>query len=224
MGPRVPPGPRPGGQKSATTGVRCERSSTWLAKSRSPTSMLKASGGMGGNSAGELLALELLLELSGRVQLGHDVAAAEELAVHVELRDGGPGGVFLDALAHVGRAQDVDRRVLRQQAVQDLHHASGETALRRRPVALHEEHHAVRCDQRGERGTSRFGQAHEISFWERWGTIARAPERFPWPKSTSSDARCTTCASRSPTAVTSAAPTACPPRSTGRSTSSSPGR
>ena len=42
----------------------------------------------------------------------------------------------------------------------------------------------------------------------------------PWNPSTGSDGRCTTCASRSPTAATSAARTACPRRSSGATTRS----
>src|SRR5437870_9846914 len=44
---------------------------------------------------------EHLGELAGGVQLAHDVAAAHELPVDVELRDRRPGGELLHALAHV---------------------------------------------------------------------------------------------------------------------------
>ena len=49
-----------------------------------------------------------LLQLPALVHLAHDVAAADELAVHVELRDRGPVGVLLDAFADLGVLQHVD--------------------------------------------------------------------------------------------------------------------
>jgi hypothetical protein len=48
------------------------------------------------------------LQLAGLKHLAHDVAAADELALDVELGDGRPGGEVLDALAQarvVGRAR-----------------------------------------------------------------------------------------------------------------------
>src|SRR6185503_4963707 len=44
-------------------------------------------------------------QLAALVQLGHDVTPSDELAVHVKLRNGGPGRKFLDALAHLGIGQ-----------------------------------------------------------------------------------------------------------------------
>src|SRR5689334_17014558 len=41
-----------------------------------------------------------LLQLARLVHLHHDVRAADEFAAHVQLGDGGPVAVFLDALAN----------------------------------------------------------------------------------------------------------------------------
>ena len=42
------------------------------------------------------------------MQFRHDVAAADEFTVDVELRDGGPVGVFFDALADGFIFEDVE--------------------------------------------------------------------------------------------------------------------
>ena len=85
-----------------------------------------------GNLALRRLQAELLVQLAGGVELGDDVAAADELALQVELRDRRPRRVFLDAVADVGIGEHVDRRVVLHQAVEDLHDLAGEAALRHR--------------------------------------------------------------------------------------------
>ena len=61
------------------------------------------------------------LELAGLVHLGHDVRAADEFAGHVQLRDGRPVRVFLDALADFVVLQHVDRhQLLDATALEDL--------------------------------------------------------------------------------------------------------
>src|SRR3954447_22016493 len=50
-----------------------------------------------------------LLQLTALVHLHHDVRVADEFAFDVQLRDGGPVAVFLDALAHAVVFQHVDR-------------------------------------------------------------------------------------------------------------------
>src|SRR2546421_630957 len=47
----------------------------------------------------QALLLEQALQFAGLEHLAHDVAAADELALHVELRNGRPAGIGLDALA-----------------------------------------------------------------------------------------------------------------------------
>ena len=53
-------------------------------------------------------AFEQFLQFAGLVHLFHDVRAADEFALDVELRDGRPVGVVLDALADVRILQHVD--------------------------------------------------------------------------------------------------------------------
>src|SRR5690606_32664683 len=83
--------------------------------------------------------------------VGHlldDVAAADQLAVDVELRDRRPVAVGLDAFADLAVGEHVDVRVLVQaDAGQRRHRARGEAALRRRRLALHEQHDPVGVEQ-----------------------------------------------------------------------------
>src|SRR5688572_21743005 len=58
-----------------------------------------------------------LLQLARLEHLLHDVAAADELALHVELRDGRPVGELLDALA--------DLRVLQHDDGGEVFYAAG---------------------------------------------------------------------------------------------------
>lgn len=73
-----------------------------------------------------------------------DIATADELAVEVELGDGGPVGELLDALAQVGVLEDVEGGELgRVDALQaeNLDAGPREPALGRLGRALHEEDH-----------------------------------------------------------------------------------
>ena len=67
----------------------------------------------------DALGREQLLQFAGLEHLAHDIAAADELALDVELRNGRPVGIGLDAVAH-GRTVvlrlrfgDYERRVTR---------------------------------------------------------------------------------------------------------------
>src|SRR5690348_2397119 len=94
-----------------------------------------------------LLFREQPLQLAGLVHLAHDVAAAHELAVHVELRDGRPVREILDALADLRVLQHVDGvDVLRAAHLEDLARGGREAAHRRLRRALHVEHHRVAGD------------------------------------------------------------------------------
>src|SRR5690606_9345071 len=86
------------------------------------------------------------LKLSGLKHLTDDVAAADELALNVELRDRRPVGIVLDALAKLVRGQDIDALVVDAEVVENLHHLTREAALRKAGRALHEEHHVVALD------------------------------------------------------------------------------
>ena len=56
-------------------------------------------------------------QLAGLVHLAHDVRAADELAVHVELRDRRPVRVVFDALANLWILQDVNAEEIFDAAV-----------------------------------------------------------------------------------------------------------
>src|SRR6185503_14658772 len=93
---------------------------------------------------GGLRARDQLLQLARLVHLAHDVAAADELAVHVELRDRGPVRVLLDALADLLVLQHVDGEDLFRAAhLEELRGRGREAAHRLLGVALHVEDDGV---------------------------------------------------------------------------------
>ena len=47
-------------------------------------------------------------ELAGLEHFPHDIAAADEFALYIELRNGWPVGVILDALAQIGVFEHID--------------------------------------------------------------------------------------------------------------------
>src|SRR5208283_2413871 len=93
------------------------------------------------------------LQLAAAVHLEHDVAAAEELAVHVELRVGGPARVALERLAEFRVLEYVDGMKARAAALERRHSLRGKAALREVRRAFHEQHHRcgaeLRLDARG---------------------------------------------------------------------------
>src|SRR5499426_2892047 len=94
----------------------------------------------------ETLLLEQPLEFARLEHFADDVAAADKLAFDVELRDGRPLGIGLDALPQVIGLEDVDAFVWHADVVEDLHDLAGESALRELRRALHEQHHVVAFD------------------------------------------------------------------------------
>src|SRR4051794_25623545 len=84
------------------------------------------------------LALEHLDQLPGREHLADDVAAADELALHIELGNGRPLGEFLDPLAQRRIGKDVDALEGDVEMVQHLDHRGGEAALGEDRGAFHE--------------------------------------------------------------------------------------
>src|SRR5579871_4012595 len=88
-----------------------------------------------------------LRELARLVELGDDVAAADELAVDEELRDGGPARMRRQLLADARVGQDVERGVVGAGRVQALDRAGREAAAREVGRALHEEHDPVALDR-----------------------------------------------------------------------------
>ena len=86
------------------------------------------------------LFFEDLLQFAGLEHLADDVAAADELALNVKLRDRRPVRKFLDALAHRRVGEDVDAFELDAEMAEDLDHGRRETALRENRRAFHEEY------------------------------------------------------------------------------------
>src|SRR5262245_22398881 len=82
-------------------------------------------------------------QLALRVQLAHDVAAADELAPDEDLRDGRPARVRLDALSLVGLGEDVYGLERHADLVQHLDRGGGEAAHREPRRPLHVDHDRV---------------------------------------------------------------------------------
>src|SRR5262249_51999777 len=57
---------------------------------------------------GQAFLLQQALQLAGLEHLAHDIAAADEFALDVELRNGRPVGIGLDAVAQLVVLQDVE--------------------------------------------------------------------------------------------------------------------
>src|SRR5450830_125822 len=73
--------------------------------------------------------------------LVHDVRAADEFALDVELGNGRPVGKILDALTHFRIVQHIDGGdVLHAAGLQDLDGTAGKAALGKLRGALHEQH------------------------------------------------------------------------------------
>ena len=87
---------------------------------------------------------EHFVDLAAGVQLFDDVAAADELALDVELREGGPARVLFHALAQVGALQDVDvAKLAHARLAQDADDGGREAALRKVLRALHEQNDLI---------------------------------------------------------------------------------
>src|ERR1035437_882021 len=82
-----------------------------------------------------------LLQLATFIHLHHDVGAADELAFDIELRNGRPVAVFLDAVANGFVFQYVDSLDglgIDAAGLQNLHRTAGEATLWESGVTLHE--------------------------------------------------------------------------------------
>src|SRR5262249_14515000 len=75
-----------------------------------------------------------------------DVAAADEFALNVKLRDGRPLGIGLDALTQLVVLEHVKTLIGHAEIIEDLHDLAGEAAHRKLRRALHEQHHLVSLD------------------------------------------------------------------------------
>src|SRR3546814_12371486 len=78
----------------------------------------------------DAIALQQLDQFAALVHLADDVAAADELALHIELRDGRPGAEFLDALTQRLILKDIDALEAHAEVAQHLHDGRREAALR----------------------------------------------------------------------------------------------
>src|SRR5450830_567092 len=88
------------------------------------------------------IVLQQRLQFTRFVHLAHDVGAADEFAAHIQLRDGRPVRVFLDALTHFRIVQHIHGGdILDAAGLQDLDRPAGKAALRELGGALHEQHH-----------------------------------------------------------------------------------
>jgi len=113
---------------------------TQLARSQAQN---KSSGG-GSRADRHALVGKELLQFAGLEHLADDVAAADEFALDVELRNGRPIGVGLDAVPQVGGLKDIEPLVADADVIENLHHLPGEAALRKLRRSLHEQHDVVR--------------------------------------------------------------------------------
>ena len=92
------------------------------------------------------LFLKVGLQFARLEHFAHDVATAEEFALHIELRNGRPVGIVLDTLTDIGVGKHVDRLVIHTDVIQHLDNLAGEPTLREFRGALHEEHDVVGLD------------------------------------------------------------------------------
>src|SRR4051794_39435177 len=76
------------------------------------------------------LCFQQFLQLPALEHLHHDVGAADELALHIKLRNGRPVAERLDPLADLGVLEHVDGLVLRSKTIEDRDRAAREAALR----------------------------------------------------------------------------------------------
>src|SRR5690606_18008362 len=88
-------------------------------------------------------AFENLLQLSRFVELDRDVAAADQLAVHVELRERRPVRVRLQSLANLRVLEDVHVCEFRTDLAEHADRARRESALREVGGSLHVEQHRI---------------------------------------------------------------------------------
>src|SRR3954447_13685998 len=95
---------------------------------------------------GDALLLQEGLELARLRHLADDVAAADQLTLDVELREGRPVAELLEALAQVGVLEDVVGLVFHADVGQHLHDGGGEAAHREDGRALHVEDDVVTRD------------------------------------------------------------------------------
>ena len=136
---------------------------TFLVLRNSEYAILKwfsAIEGVEGAPGLDLPALDTASIASGYGVNSVSVSAADELAIDIELRDGRPVAVILDALADLVVGEYVDGRVIVEQRIEPVHRRGREAALRPAAGAFHEEHDAVRGEQLVDTVTRGGGEGH----------------------------------------------------------------
>src|SRR6185312_1908735 len=123
---------------SASSG-RCAAADSKPPSGRRPEGVGRKGEAPSGGARIDALVLEEGAELPRLEHLADDVAAADELAFDIELRNGRPAREILDALADLGVGQHVDAFELDAHMGEDLHHRGREAALREDRRALHVE-------------------------------------------------------------------------------------
>jgi len=119
--------------------------------------------GDAGNGDGLLRHTKLLLKVPRRIHVFDNVAAAHELAPHVELRKGRPAGELLHAVANRRIFENVHRLVARSEFVENSYDGRREAALRESTVSFHEKDHIVSADH--------VFKGRALAFTERHGLL-----------------------------------------------------
>src|ERR1700733_16318552 len=125
------------GSSAATWRLRCGRPA--------PDGAARARGcqpGRSGRYRGDRARLlQQLLELTVAIHLERDIAAADQLAVDVQLRVGRPVRVTFERLAQFRIVEDIDVMKLGAKVAQRCDRLGRKSALRKVGVAFHEQHH-----------------------------------------------------------------------------------
>jgi hypothetical protein len=104
--------------------------------------------GLGWLLAGDPLVRQMRREFARLEHFPDNVAAADELAFDVKLRDRRPVGKFLDSLANLVACKTIHRLIGDVQIIQDLDDLAGKTALRKVRRSFHEQDNVVVVDRR----------------------------------------------------------------------------
>src|SRR5690606_12972836 len=87
------------------------------------------------------------LEFATGQHFANDIGAADEFASNIQLGNGGPVGIFLNALTNFFVVKHVHSDELGSSCLeQRLNGATRKPALRKLGRALHEQHHGVGCN------------------------------------------------------------------------------
>src|SRR5690242_3175358 len=133
-------GPLPKMNPDTPTSNAARAKSAIVTITRKTLTTLSASGGL---TDGNAFVFQGLLQFAGLKHLAHDVAAADKLALHVELRNRRPVGIGLDAVTDFVGFQHVDAFVADTEMVKDLDDLTRKSTHRKLRRAFHEQHNVV---------------------------------------------------------------------------------